>query len=81
MSGVTVTGAEPELSSADLRVCCAVAVKVSLAAELGTVAEYITAMDDGIGAVVVPGGASRRPVIVIVIALGLVVSVHAAHVV
>jgi len=77
VTGATATGAEPELSSADERVCCTMAVKVSLAAEPGTVAGYMTARDDG---VVVPGGARVRPVTVIVIAVGSVVSVHPTHV-
>jgi hypothetical protein len=58
-----------------------VAVKVLPVAEGGTVAEYVTAMDDGGPATAASGGERTRPVIMIVIAF--VVSepgAHAAHV-
>ena len=77
VTGVTVTTAEPELSDVNLALCCAVAVKVLLAAEGGTVAEYVTAMDDGGPAMAAPGGDRARPVIMIVIAF--VVSEPGGH--
>jgi hypothetical protein len=76
----TVTDAEPEVSRRDEEVSCAVALKVSVVAEPGTVAEYMTARDDGVPSVV-PYGARVTPLIVIVIALVSVASVHAVHVV